>query len=206
MTSAEGKSSSFTAGITGNIGAGKSTVAGIFAKMGFPVFYSDEVSRHILASDPEVHRELRNLFGEEIFTEGEPDRKKLAARVFSDSEKLAALNGLMHPRVKNAFEEWKRQQSHWLLFREAAILIESGLYTDLDEIVLVTCPEPVRIQRVVARDGVSEAQVADRIRHQMPEEEKKKFATFVIENDGTRLLLPQVLQFLKEARHRYENS
>ncbi|MFZ5553761.1 MAG: dephospho-CoA kinase [Bacteroidota bacterium] len=186
------------AGLTGNIGAGKSTVAQVFCELGFPVFEADAESKKILESDSSLHLQLKQQFGEEIFTENIPDRKKMAALVFTDQEKLHQLNSLLHPLVQKRFATWcSEQKTEWVI-KEAAILIESGTYKNCNKIILVTCPEDIRIERVMKRDSVSRTQVEARIKNQMSEEEKKKMADFVIVNDGDHLLIPQISIILEK--------
>ena len=184
-------------GLTGNIGSGKSYVATVFSKLGIPVFDSDAAGRDILSHDKEAFQEIKKCFGEMVFTEGIPDRKKLAAIVFSDKIMLERLNSIIHPRVQKKFEEWLSMQKSSLVVREAAILIESGL-KDVSSILVVTAPEAIRIRRVIKRDKVSESDVIKRIQNQMPESEKIKYADFIVRNDGKAAILPQVLEIVRK--------
>ena len=97
-------------GLTGNIGSGKSTVSKVLIEMGYPVFNADEQAKSILENDSILHHELQSLFGNDIFHENKPDRKKMAALVFNDNSKLQQLNSLIHPLVQKRFEEWCSQQ------------------------------------------------------------------------------------------------
>jgi len=116
--------------------------------------------------------------------------------IFEDSEKLLQIQQLIHPLVKQRFEEWMDiyQKEALYCIREAAILIESGAYKDCDKIIVVTAPEEIRIQRVMKRDNISEQEVMSRIAHQMKDSERLKYADFVINNDGKQPLIRQVIQ------------
>ncbi len=187
-------------GITGGIGSGKSTVSEIFRSIGFPVFNSDEEAKNILLDSQDVHEKLKSVFGEEIIVNGIPDKKKLAELVFTDKEKLTQLNSIIHPMVKKSFEEWLKKQTSDIVFKEAAILIESGSYKDCDRIIVVNSPERIRIDRVMQRDSVNEETVRDRMKNQLPGEEILKFADYIIKNDDNHALLPQINRILEELK------
>ena len=184
-------------GITGGIGSGKSTVCRIFNEaFGIPVFDADFWAKQLINADPTLQRGIIEIFGPEAYDqEGVYNRPFVAKIAFSAPEKLAALNALVHPAVEAKSVAWHQQQSELgcaYTLKEAALLVESGGHLHLDFLIVVTAPEALRIQRVIARDGLTEAQVQARIRGQLPESEKVKLADFVIENDGTKLLLPQI--------------
>ena len=185
-------------GVTGGIGSGKTTVCKLFESKGIPVYNSDERAKHLLAHHPEVKQQLLKVFGETVFTNNLPDRKKIAQLVFSDKEKLKLLNAIIHPKVKEDFEQWKKQQSSKLIIKEAAILIESGAYKQVDKILVVTAPLQTRIQRVMQRDGVSKQDVESRLNNQFSDEERINYAHFVIDNSGEKDLEQQVDEILKQ--------
>lgn len=183
------------AGITGGIGSGKSTVARVFGLLGVPVYHADDAARQLLNDDPVISASVRKLLGDEVFRGGRPDRKLIAARVFSDKEKLAKLNAIIHPAVRDHFEDWVAAHSDApYLLKEAAILFESGTWKELDKIITVTAPEQVRIARVMKRDGASEQDVRSRMASQMSEEEKIRLSHFVIRNGDDDLVIPQALE------------
>lgn len=196
----------FVVGITGNIGAGKSTVSEVVREMGFPVFDSDQAGKELLLSDREIHRGIERIFGAEVFTDGIPDRKKIGEKVFVSEELLKKLNALMHPVIAENFRIWKENQMGEILFREAAVMIESGLHKDLDRLILVSCPEKTRLERVMKRDNSKQTDVLNRMRNQMSEDEKRRFADFEIVNDGQHLLLPQINNVIEIIKQNYENS
>ena len=184
-------------GITGGIGSGKSTVCRIFETLGIPVFYADTWAKHLLNTDPNLRAGVIAIFGPEAYTsEGDYDRPAVARMAFGQPEKLAALNALVHPAVEAESRRWHEQQAESgvpYTLKEAALMVESGSHRHLDFLIVVTAPESLRIQRVMQRDGLMQEQVQARIRSQLPEEEKQKLADFLIQNDGTQHLIPQVV-------------
>ncbi|MBS1546967.1 MAG: dephospho-CoA kinase [Bacteroidetes bacterium] len=180
-------------GLTGGIGSGKTTVAKVFAVLGVPVFSSDGEGRRLLAEDGAVQQEVRRAFGNAVIKAGVPDRKALAALVFSDGEALARLNGIIHPAVRASFAAWAALQHAPYVINEAAILVESGIHRQLDHLVVVEAPERERIQRVVLRDGIPEDAVHARMAKQTTDRARAEAADSVINNDGTILVIPQVL-------------
>src|SRR6185437_5146683 len=139
-------------GITGGIGSGKSTVCHLFKCLEIPVFNADNAGRQLLEEDTFVIEQVISTFGENVLTNGKPDRKKIGGIVFNSPEKLAQLNAIIHPAVRKKYAEWTLEQTAPYLIYEAAILFETGLYKQLDYTVLVTAPELLRIQRVMERD------------------------------------------------------
>jgi dephospho-CoA kinase len=187
------------AGITGGIGSGKSTVARVFALLGVPVYSSDEAARRLLDEDPAIHNGLRMLLGDDAFTGEKPDRKKIAAKVFGNKEKLEGLNAIVHPAVRKHFSEWiDAHKSYPYILKEAAILFESGTYKELDKIITVAAPEDTRIARVMKRDSSPVEDIRKRIESQMSDEEKIKLSDFVIHNGHNDLVIPQVLKVHEE--------
>src|SRR5688572_17993288 len=183
-------------GLTGGIGSGKSAVADIFASFGVPVFNADQSAKSQY-NDPVLVGQVSEVLGTTEFLEanGELNKQKLAAIIFNDPVKRQKLNDLIHPLVKKDFDEWKKNFDLPYCIREAAILIESGSYKDCDEIIVVTCSMENRIQRVMQRDQVTRESVEKRIKAQMPEEERLKYANYIIRNDGTlKDLYPEVLK------------
>jgi len=181
-------------GITGGIGTGKTTICKIFETLGIPVFYADEESKKILFHDSDVNEELRTIFGKEIFTEGIPDRKKIADIVFSDREKLEQLNAILHPAVIRKSEEWFHEQKHApYAIKEAALIFEVGGERNLDKVIVISSPEEISIGRIMKRDNVSEEEVRLRMGNQLAQEVKEKKADFLIVNDDRQMLIPQVM-------------
>ncbi|HZK07005.1 MAG TPA: dephospho-CoA kinase [Bacteroidales bacterium] len=180
------------AGLTGNIGSGKSIVAKIFRTLGVPVFDADASSRQ-LTQQPEILQQIAETFGAHLIVGESLDRKALAEIVFKDSEKLDLLNQIIHPAVHAAFAKWASQQSSAYVLYEAAIIAETGRAGDLDTLIVVTAPQKLRLQRVMKRDNASREMVLQRMKNQWPEEKKVAAANYVIYNDNSRLVIPQVL-------------
>ena len=127
------------------------------------------------------------------------DRKTLARIVFNDNEKLVRLNSIVHPAVREYFIKWeKKQKNAPYIIQEAAILIETGIYKNLDYVILVTAPENLKIKRVMERDKISKNEVFARMKAQWNDNKKKKFANVIIVNDEKKLVLPQVLKIHKK--------
>lgn len=188
-------------GLTGGIGSGKSSVLAVFQDKGIPVFNADKEAKLIMDDNAAVDKELKKLFGAGVFTAGKLDKKQLAAVVFSDPDKLAQLNGLIHPLVANCFELFKNQQNTPYLIKEAAILFETGLWKKCDQTILVCASEEQRIQRVMKRDQTTRDAVVLRINNQWPDSEKIPLADFVIQNDHwdtTLLKIDEIHQQLLE--------
>jgi dephospho-CoA kinase len=187
------------AGLTGNIGSGKTTIANIFRTLNVPVYIADERAKILLAS-AEVKNEIRTTFGTVVFDKNfRLDRKKLADLVFPQSELLAKLNEIIHPRVRRDFDQWFQQHSAapYIVY-EAAILVESGFYKNLDKLIVVAAPETIRRQRVIMRDQTTVAAFEARNRQQLPESVLRSKADFVIDNDNQKLVIPQVLKIHNE--------
>lgn len=180
-------------GLTGGIGSGKTTIAHIFEVLGIPVYYADEAAKTLMNEDPELRRQIQELFGPEAYKKEELDRRFLAGLVFSDPEKLHRLNEVVHPATQKDGDRWMSRQKTPYAIKEAALIFEAGLDPSFDYIIGVTAPEPLRISRVIKRDQSSREKVLQRIRQQMDEEEKIKRCDFVIVNDEEQAVLPQVL-------------
>jgi dephospho-CoA kinase len=170
-------------GITGGIGSGKSTVCRLFEALGVPVYYADERSKFILNSDPEAIRQVKALLGDRAYLpDGKADRAWIASRVFNDPEMLQSLNRILHPLVFQDTLRWMSEQQAAYVLREAALLVETGMYKMLDKLIVVSAPEEERIARVMSRDHCSREEVLLRMKNQLPEEEKLRLADYVIEN------------------------
>jgi dephospho-CoA kinase len=178
-------------GITGGIGSGKSTVTGFLQDRGHPVVDADLIARKIVETGSTTLARLVARFGKGILKEnGELDRKKLADIAFSSPENKAELDKITHgaifEEIDRQIETLRVQRNPVLVFVDAALMIETGLYKKMDEVWLVTAKESLRVRRVAARDQLDEAQVKQRIRMQMNDEQKARHAVRIIENSGTK--------------------
>jgi dephospho-CoA kinase len=180
-------------GITGGIGSGKSTVAKVFEVLGIPVYYADDAAKRMMNEDEELKEMIRQQFGAGVYTNEKLDRKKLADIVFASPEKINQLNALVHPATIKDAERWMQQQTTPYCIKEAALIFESGAQEQLDYVIGVTAPAPLRILRTMQRDGVSREEVIARMDKQMDETIKMKLCDFVLVNDEQEMLLPQVI-------------
>lgn len=184
-------------GITGGIGSGKSTACKVFEILGIPVFYADDVAKQIMVIDPLLKSQVKDTFGVESYLEdGSVNRKYLAQIVFNNEQELQKLNKLVHPAVFRAFDNWAlglTSKAPYLV-KEAALLFESDSYKMCDQNILVTAPLEVKINRVMQRDNVSREEVEARMSKQWTDEEKIKFANFIIYNDEQHSVISQVLE------------
>jgi dephospho-CoA kinase len=187
-------------GITGGIGSGKSLVCKIFSVFGIPIYDADSHAKGLMTTDIILVSQIKKEFGDLSYHEnGQLNRAYLSEEVFHDSAKLEKLNALVHPRVSLHYKTWSEshRESPYVI-KEAALLIESGSYKQLDEVILVTASEELRIQRVLKRDTQrSREQVEAIIQKQLPEEEKKRFANTILINDEQHMLVPQVVDLHK---------
>jgi dephospho-CoA kinase len=182
-------------GITGGIGSGKSTVCRIFEALGVPIYDADYWAKWLIENDPTLVAGIVDLLGPEAYVEGRYQRAWVAARVFADADLLRGLNGLVHPAVEVHSRRWHEAQAEKQVpytLKEAALMIESGAYKYLDQLIVVSAPESIRVARVMARDGLSETEVRARITRQLPDNQRIIHAQFIIENDGSQALIPQV--------------
>ena len=189
-------------GITGGIGSGKTTVCRVFQLFGVPVFEADVRARQLMDEDPELKKALIDLFGEPVYTSGGSlNREMLAAAIFRNNDLRKQVNALVHPAVRKAFYSWLEQnQSFPYVIYEAAILFEGGFHEKMNYSILITAPENQRIARVMQRSGMTEKMVRERMKSQMPEEEKRQLADLCLENDNTKLILPAIVQIDKKLR------
>lgn len=182
-------------GITGGIGSGKSTVCEIFKSMGIPVYSADDRAKRLMSEDAKLINEIKSLFGEEAYSDaGELNRPFIASLVFNNEEKLKALNALVHPAVFRDFRDWASKQNAPYVIKEAALMFESESYKDLDLVATVSAPVELRIQRCIERDKSTREEVLARMNKQWSEEQRTEAADFIIMNDGTTALIPQVMK------------
>lgn len=181
-------------GLTGGIGSGKTTVAKIFEMLGVSVYYADAASKRLYTTDTELMQKMKTHFGDDIYNEGELNRTKLAAAVFSDPAKLELLNTLVHPPTIRDADTWMKAQNAPYVIKEAALLFESGSVAGLDYVIGVYAPVHIRLKRVIERDGFSREDALNRMNRQISEEIKMKLCDFVILNNEQQLIIPQVLQ------------
>jgi dephospho-CoA kinase len=186
-------------GLTGGIGSGKTTVAQLFSSSGIPVYITDLEARNLMQSDV-VLDQIKNVFGTAVFEKDVLIREKLSEIVFNDANKLAQLNGIVHPAVKSHFKQWLLEhQKDLFIIYESAILFESGSYKECDFVINVVAPLETRIQRVIERDKTTREKVLERIKNQWNDEQKSSKSDFIIENvsiEDVKLEIVKILNFL----------
>ncbi|MDN3668667.1 dephospho-CoA kinase [Echinicola jeungdonensis] len=189
------KNTPILVGITGGIGAGKSTAAKIFNTLGIPIYYADERAKWLMENDNNLISGIKNAFGNNSYLEnGKLNKPFLAGEVFSDLEKTKIINDLVHPAVKRDFQDWAAQQKSPYVLKEAALLFESGSYKELDKVIHVSSPLKIRMNRILFRDPHrTEEQVNAIIDRQYADEKKNKMADYIIRNKENKMLIPQVL-------------
>ncbi len=176
-------------GLTGGIGCGKSAVAAILEQLGARIVDADQVAREVVKPGTDGLKELVRAFGTEILLpDGSLDRPKLAAIVFADAEKRKILNRITHPRI--ALETSRRLQDERArgtrhLIYEAALLVETGQAKFGENLIVVRADPEVQLERLMKRDGIDREAALQKIRSQMPVDEKAKLADAVIDNSGT---------------------
>lgn len=178
-------------GLTGGLACGKSFVGRTLEELGAHLIQADELGHRTLAPDGEAYQPVIREFGREILdADGRIDRHRLAALVFDKPEKLATLNAIVHPAVYRLQASLEREflaaDPHGIIVVEAAILIETGTYKNYDRIILVTCNEEQQVERALEREGITREDVQARLSRQLPLEEKRKFADYVIDTSGTK--------------------
>ena len=175
-------------GLTGNIGCGKSSLSDIFRAEGIKIIDADIIARQIY-EDEKLLSKVYETFGNDIKNEdGSLNRKALGRIVFSDDEKLIQLNKLTHPvirqKVSDEIEAYKSQNEE-IVILDAALLVESDYLNFIDKLLVVTCKENIQIERIIARDNCSIEEALGRIKSQMSQENKVKYADYVIDNSAT---------------------
>lgn len=180
-------------GLTGGIGSGKTTIASFFKALGIPVYNADYEAEKI-SQTPEVIHQIQTSFGIHVFENGKLNRQKLAKIVFSDPEKLKQLNSIVHPAVKNHFQNWllKYSDSHYVI-KEAAILFETGSYIECDLLITIVAPEDVKIKRVMQRDKITRDDVLKRMKNQWTDVKKIEKSHYVIEN-GSLIVVERLIR------------
>ncbi len=179
-------------GLSGGIGSGKSYVAEILEKMGFPVYYADARAKVLTDTHPHIISELVKRFGTTIYEDGVLNRKALASLIFDSEADRLFVNNLIHPIVRADFDVWCAKQHSPLVFNEAAILFETGAYRQFDATVLVIAPLETRIERIMQRDRCTHEQAEARINSQWNDEQKIPLANSIVSNNGEEAVLIQV--------------
>jgi len=183
-------------GLTGGIGSGKTMVANYIKTMGFPVYIADEEAKKIMASK-EVVQQISTIFGTYFIENNLINRDKLSQLVFNNSAELQKLNAIIHPLVKLDFDKWlKNYEKFPFVFKEAAILFESGSYKDCDAVISIITPMDIRIERVIKRDHTTKEKVVQRINNQLSDEDRIAKSDYIIRNSSLEEAKKQTDQIL----------
>jgi dephospho-CoA kinase len=193
-------------GLTGSIAVGKSFVAGVFAELGSHVLDADHTAREVVLPGSPGLEAVVQAFGEEVLNaDGTLNRQQLGALVFADEEKRQQLNYLLHPfiiaRQDEILREWEREDPGGVGIVDAALMIESGGYKRFDKLIVVHCRPEVQLERLMLRNGLTREEAQQRIDSQMPQEEKQRFADYLIDtSDGYELARARTLEVFNQLR------
>ena len=190
-------------GLTGGIGSGKTTVSNFLLDYGIPVYNSDSKGKTLMNTNLELKNNIVSIFGERVYDNGILNTNLLSSIVFNDSTKIEQLNNLVHPKVAQDFNQWVGKNNNKpILVKESAILIESGAYLNMDKIILVVSEKSTRINRVSKRDNSDLESIEKRINLQLTDNEKIKYADYIIENNSSlenlKLEVLKVVNKIKE--------
>ena len=186
-------------GITGGIGVGKTYVSDILRKLDYPVYNSDEVSKKIMNTNLELIQLIKNEFGEDIYTsDNKLNSSRLSSLVFSDRLILTKINSIVHPFIFDDFKLWCLKQSSSIVFKEAAILFESGANNDLDAVICISADDNLRIERIKKRDGRTEEDIRLIISSQIDQVRKEEMSDYKIINNGKNSLLMQINEIIED--------
>jgi len=187
-------------GITGGIGSGKTLITKLFSLLNVPIYYADDRAKTLM--NTLLKDSIIDLFGEESYFNGKLNRTYIASKVFSNNSALTKLNAIVHPAVAIDFDNWlvENKEAKYVI-KEAALLIESGSYKQLDKLIVVTSPLELRVNRIKTRDSFrSEKEIKKIISSQSSEQSKIDLADYIITNNEENLLIPQVLEIDKKIR------
>ncbi|MDB4835053.1 dephospho-CoA kinase [Cyclobacteriaceae bacterium] len=183
--------------ITGGIGSGKSVVCYVFEKIGYPVFYADQVAKDVVEHDL-VKEQVISLLGKEAFDEQGYNRSYVAQQVFADKQLLLQLNNIIHPEVKKAYDEFVKNHQGKITFKESALVFEEGIQDEYDAVMYVYASEAIRLKRTLSRDAHrSEVEVKNIMSHQVSFSKASLLADFVIINEGDESVLEQINEILE---------
>jgi dephospho-CoA kinase len=193
-------------GLTGSIAVGKTFVTSVFAELGCRVLDADQTAREVVMPGAPGLEAVVREFGEEVLaSDGTLDRARMASIVFGDEEKRQRLNFLLHPfiiaRQDEILREWEREDPNGIAIVDAALMIESGGYKRFDKLIVVHCRPEVQLERLVLRNKFTPAEAQRRIASQMPQEEKQRYADYLIDtSDGFEPTRERTVEVYKQLR------
>ncbi|XOD69452.1 MAG: dephospho-CoA kinase [Flavobacteriales bacterium AspAUS03] len=184
----------YIVGLTGGIGAGKSTISILFSQKDLPIYNSDLSAKILMEQVVPLKKDIIKSFGRQVDRSGQLDMKYLSQRVFKDASALRRLNALVHPWVLSDFRSWMCHHKAPYCIKETAILFESGTHLMCDLVITITAPLGERIKRIMQRDQVSQAQVLERVKNQWTDQEKHSRSDIIIENIGDTKVLEETIE------------
>jgi dephospho-CoA kinase len=187
--------------LTGGIGSGKTTIAKLFETMGCLLYNSDEKAKD-LYHQTEIKKRVIQLLGSDAYSaNGSLNSTFIAGIIFKDKTKLESLNAIIHPALEKDFEIFVKQQSpDRIIIKESALIFETDSYKKIKTIILVTAPLEQKIKRVMQRNKMPRENVEKRMSAQWPDEQKIPLANYIITNDDTEAVIPQVISVLKKIK------
>lgn len=181
-------------GLTGGIGSGKSTVAGMFKDLGVPVYDSDSEAKRLMITSAELKMAIIKLLGEEAYYGKTLNKRFIANKIFENPETLQRLNKIVHPAVREDFLEWTKTQETPYVIQETALIFENDAQDNYDYVILVKAPEDFRLKRVMERDGAKKKEVLGRMKNQMSDDEKVTLSNFCIDNIDLEITKKRVVE------------
>lgn len=169
-------------GLTGGIGSGKSTVAGMFKDLGVPVYDSDTEAKRLMTTSAKLKMAIIKLLGEGAYDGKNLNKSFIASKIFENPETLQKLNIIVHPAVRTDFLKWTETQEAPYVIQETALIFENDAQDNYDYVILVKAPEDYRLKRVMERDGSNKKEVLGRMKNQMSDDEKVALSNFCIDN------------------------
>jgi dephospho-CoA kinase len=192
-------------GITGGIGSGKSVVSKTLSVLGVPVYDCDSRAKWLQENDADVRQKIMDLLGDDVYEGRRLNRKKMAAKIFSDAALLTKVERIVHPAVEKDFNRWCLDQKKDIVALESAILYECGLKNKcIDKVCLVYAPIETRIERVARRDSANIEEIRQRMANQARDDEKINKADFVVKNYSNNSVISQVLELMVKAREEWK--
>ena len=193
-------------GLTGSIAVGKSFVTSVFADLGCRVLDADQTAREVVMPGAVGLAAVVREFGEDILaTDGTLDRARMGSIVFADEAQRLRLNQILHPfiiaRQDEILLEWEREDPNGIGVVDAALMIESGGYKRFDKLIVVHCRPEVQLERLLQRSNLTLTDAQQRIASQMPQEEKQRYADYLIDtSDGFEPTKQRTIEVYRELR------
>jgi dephospho-CoA kinase len=175
-------------GITGSCGSGKTTVAGMFGRLGAYVIDADKVYHSLMMPGKSCHKKIERYFGKAVLNKtGRINRKKLGEIVFGEKSKLRVLNNLVHPEILSEIRRMAKSSGKGVVVVDAPLLLEAGFYKEVDKVILISNKKELQVKRIKSGRGLPCGDTVKRIGMQMPFKKKLAFADFIIDNSGTKI-------------------